>query len=70
MLKEAKNVILFIGDGMGVTTVTSSRIHNAQKSNRNYWDGRLSFDEFPHVGLTMVRTKLKYWQLYALHAKT
>ena len=54
MLKEAKNVILFVGDGMGVSTVTSSRIYNAQKSQSNYWEGRLSFDEFPHVGLCMV----------------
>lgn len=40
----AKNVILFVGDGMGPTTVTASRIYG--KSVNDY----LSFERFPYMG--------------------
>lgn len=43
--KVAKNVILFIGDGMGPNTVTASRIY------KNGEKGRLTFEKFPHLGL-------------------
>ncbi|CAH0726766.1 unnamed protein product, partial [Brenthis ino] len=42
---KAKNVILFIGDGMGPNTVTATRIYKGGESHR------LSFETFPHVGL-------------------
>ena len=45
-LVRVKNVILFIGDGMGLTTVTASRMHKKQKSN-NPEETKLVFDEFP-----------------------
>ena len=32
---QAKNVILFVGDGMGITTVTASRIYQGQKAKRD-----------------------------------
>lgn len=31
----AKNLILFLGDGMGITTVTAGRILKGQKEKRN-----------------------------------
>ena len=31
----AKNLILFLGDGMGISTVTAGRILKGQKENRN-----------------------------------
>lgn len=41
----AKNVILFVGDGMGPNTITATRIFlNGETST-------LSFEKFPHVGL-------------------
>ncbi|XP_025199754.1 alkaline phosphatase-like isoform X2 [Melanaphis sacchari] len=43
--KVAKNVILFIGDGMGPNTVTATRIYKHGES------GRLTFEKFPHMGL-------------------
>ncbi|CAI6360593.1 unnamed protein product [Macrosiphum euphorbiae] len=43
--KVAKNVILFIGDGMGPNTVTATRIYKYNES------GLLTFEKFPHVGL-------------------
>ncbi|PRD27878.1 UNVERIFIED_CONTAM: Alkaline phosphatase, tissue-nonspecific isozyme [Trichonephila clavipes] len=50
----AKNLILFLGDGMGMTTVTSTRIYKGQKKNKNGEDELLSFDQFPHVSLSKV----------------
>ncbi|XP_050344281.1 alkaline phosphatase-like [Nymphalis io] len=41
----AKNIILFIGDGMGPNTVTATRIYKGGESHR------LSYEMFPHVGL-------------------
>jgi len=51
--KVAKNVILFIGDGMGPNTVTATRIYKHGES------GRLTFEKFPHVGLLKVSTQLQ-----------
>lgn len=48
--KIAKNVIVFIGDGMGPNTVTATRIYKHGES------GRLTFEKFPHVGLLKVST--------------
>ncbi|XP_045774165.1 alkaline phosphatase [Maniola jurtina] len=42
---RAKNVILFIGDGMGPNTVTATRIYKGGESHK------LSYEMFPHVGL-------------------
>lgn len=44
-LVRVKNVILFVGDGMGLTTVTAARVYKKQKLN--YSDAKLIFDEFP-----------------------
>lgn len=46
--KIAKNVILFVGDGMGPNTVTASRIYKHGER------GRLIFEMFPHMGLLKV----------------
>ena len=47
----AKNVILFIGDGMGVSTVTAARILEGQEKGNNGEENNLSFDSFPFAGL-------------------
>ena len=53
--KVARNVILFIGDGMGVATVTTGRIYAAQKQGLRYGEwSSLAFENFPHVGLARV----------------
>ena len=49
---SAKNVILFLGDGMGVSTVTAARVLQGQKEGRPGEEGRLSFDAFPFTGLS------------------
>ncbi|ALC49837.1 CG16771 [Drosophila busckii] len=43
--RRAKNVILFVGDGMGPNTVTAARIYAYKE------EGLLSWERFPHMGL-------------------
>jgi alkaline phosphatase len=61
----AKNVILFVGDGMGVSTVTAARIRDGELKGMSWEDGvssdfdgpesnDLSFDRFPFAGLVKV----------------
>ena len=54
--QHAKNVILFIGDGMGVTTLTASRILEGQLKGGQGEDNRLSFEEFPQTALVKTFT--------------
>lgn len=49
---KAKNVILFVGDGMGVSTVTAARILEGQMNGENGEENQLSFDRFPFAGLS------------------
>ncbi|CAG5131710.1 unnamed protein product, partial [Candidula unifasciata] len=48
----AKNVILFLGDGMGPTTVTAGRIFAGQLKGLKGEEHKLSFDQFPFTGLS------------------
>lgn len=47
----AKNVVLFIGDGMGVSTVTAARIFDGQSRGLQGEEHVLSFERFPNVAL-------------------
>jgi alkaline phosphatase len=49
---KAKNVILFIGDGMGVSTLTASRILEGQLRGESGEENRLSFEQFPFSALS------------------
>ncbi|CAG2101117.1 unnamed protein product [Medioppia subpectinata] len=51
VLNRAKNVILFLGDGMGVSTITPSRILKGQLRNHTGEEARLAFDDFPYTSL-------------------
>lgn len=44
--QRAKNVIFFVGDGMGVSTVTAARVFSVGV------DGKLAMDEFPYTALS------------------
>ncbi|MFD2232139.1 alkaline phosphatase [Alkalimarinus sediminis] len=48
---KAKNVILFVGDGMGVSTVTAARILEGQLKGMQGEENNLSFDTFPYTGM-------------------
>ncbi|EED34392.1 alkaline phosphatase, tissue-nonspecific isozyme [Luminiphilus syltensis NOR5-1B] len=47
----AKNVVLFVGDGMGISTVTAARILAGQRAGMSGEEHQLSFERFPFTGL-------------------
>uniref|UniRef100_A0A1B6CV61 Alkaline phosphatase n=2 Tax=Clastoptera arizonana TaxID=38151 RepID=A0A1B6CV61_9HEMI len=49
---KAKNVIMFLGDGMSMPTVTASRIYKGQLGGEMGEEGALSFDYFPWTGIS------------------
>lgn len=48
---RAKNIILFLGDGMGVPTVTAARILKGQLNGQSGEETQLEMDKFPFVSL-------------------
>ena len=47
----AKNVIFFLGDGMGISTVTAARIYAGQAAGATGEEHSLAFEAFPHLAL-------------------
>lgn len=45
--KTAKNTILFMGDGMGITTITAARILDGQKRSESGEENLLGWEGFP-----------------------
>ncbi|XP_021966239.2 alkaline phosphatase isoform X2 [Folsomia candida] len=59
---KAKNLIMFIGDGMSVSTVTASRIFKGQREGLLFGEeGQLHMDTFPYVGAS--KTYCSDWQV-------
>ena len=50
--RPAKNIILFIGDGMGINSVTAGRILAGQKRGLDGASYQLSFETFPYGGFS------------------
>ena len=48
----AKNVILFVGDGMGISTITAARILEGQLRGESGEENELFFESFPNVALS------------------
>ena len=48
---HAKNVIFFLGDGMGISTVTAARIFAGQAKGATGEEYDLAFDQFPNLAL-------------------
>ncbi len=46
-----RNVILFLGDGMSIATITAARIHAGQLAGGTGEEHQLSFEAFPNVAL-------------------
>jgi len=46
-----KNIIVFIGDGMGISTITAGRIFVGQEMGLKGEEYELSFDKFPQLAL-------------------
>ncbi|MCG8465158.1 MAG: alkaline phosphatase [Xanthomonadales bacterium] len=49
---QGRNVILFLGDGMGISTITAARIFAGQQQGLPGESYELSFEKFPHVALS------------------
>lgn len=49
---RAKNVIVFLGDGMSITTITAARIYDGQQKGGSGEENRLSFEYFPATALS------------------
>ncbi|XP_038067124.1 alkaline phosphatase-like [Patiria miniata] len=47
---RAEAVIFFIGDGLGVSTITAARIMKGQRAGAPGEEAKLSFEDFPHFG--------------------
>src|SRR5687768_4479401 len=50
--RPAKNVILFVGDGMGISTVAAARILEGQRKGLKGEENVLSFERFPYLSLS------------------
>lgn len=50
----AKNVVMFVGDGMGVSTVTAARILKGQKAGKTGEETVLAWEDFSSVALSKV----------------
>ncbi|ENM5739964.1 alkaline phosphatase [Vibrio mimicus] len=48
----AKNIIFFVGDGMGISTLTAARIYQGQQQGNSGEENRLSFETFPYSALS------------------
>ena len=51
---HARNIILFIGDGMGISTITAARILEGQQNGNSGEENTLSWESFPHTALIKV----------------
>ncbi len=49
---RARNVILFIGDGMSLPTVAAARIYEGQQHGQPGEENALSFEQFPYTALS------------------
>ena len=50
--RRAKNVILFVGDGMGISTVTAARILEGQLRGEAGEENHLAFERLPYTALS------------------
>ncbi|WP_243694140.1 alkaline phosphatase [Vibrio viridaestus] len=50
--KRAKNVILFVGDGMSIGTITASRIFEGQRKGMTGEEYKLNMETLPYVALS------------------
>lgn len=51
---EARGVVLFVGDGMGMSTLTAARILSGQRQGNTGEETELAWDTFPAIALARV----------------
>ncbi|NXN34672.1 PPBI phosphatase, partial [Nycticryphes semicollaris] len=57
--QRAKNIILFMGDGMGLPTMSAARIYKGQLAGGSGEESVLAMETFPHIALAKVSGQ--YW---------
>ena len=55
-VKPAKNVILFVGDGMSIPTITAARIYAGQVRGLDGESYTLAMDTLPHMALSITES--------------
>ena len=51
-LGKAKNIIMFLGDGMALNTITAARIFKGQSQGKTGEESTIYFQQFPSLGLS------------------
>lgn len=54
LVDTAKNIIMFLGDGMSVPTLAAARVYLGSLQNVSGEELSLSFENFPYSGLSKV----------------
>lgn len=60
--RNAKNIILFLGDGMSLSTVAATRMYYLGNENK-----QLSFEKFAHLGLSKVGSFTSIYFIYQVY---
>ena len=50
----ARNLIIMIGDGMSLPTVTAARVYKAQQEEREFTSTKLAWETLDYAGLSKV----------------
>ncbi|KAJ7349555.1 hypothetical protein OS493_038579 [Desmophyllum pertusum] len=78
-MNTAKSAIIFVGDGMGITTVTAARILDGQMKGQTGEENVLSWEEFPWSGLSktyavdvqgqirLLQRRASYWYVVGMN---
>jgi len=57
----ARSVVLFVGDGMGMSTLTAARILAGQRHGNPGEETQLAWESFPAVALARVSTQIAFF---------
>lgn len=52
--RYARNVVLFVGDGVGIATMTAARIFKGQRQGQTGEESNLEWDKFSALALAKV----------------
>lgn len=55
---KARNIVMFLGDGMSVPTLTAARTLLGQRQGADGEEAQLEFEKFPTTGLSKVINKV------------
>ena len=63
---KAKNIVFFLGDGMGVSTLTAARVHKGQQRAGMVGgeQEKLIFEQFPHLGQLLLPINFYLEQIF------